>query len=96
LPLVAECGAESILEGEKYRVLMEFASIYGIGPMTAQVLYARRCRTLEDVKRFYKDPDNAALEIEEDDNDEDEEKNVRVPERWIEVSLALKDDLSIK
>ncbi|KAF9777864.1 hypothetical protein BJ322DRAFT_514143 [Thelephora terrestris] len=87
---------KSILEGEKYRVLMEFSSIYGIGPMTAQVLYARRCRTLEDVKRFYKDPDNAALEIEEDDDDEDEEKNVRVPERWIEVSLALKDDLSIK
>ena len=97
-PLVTECGAETVLEDEKYKILNEFTSIYGIGPMTAQVLYARKCRTLEDVKKFYKDPNNIPQDISDDEEDDDEYevKNERVPERWIEVSLALKDDLSIK
>lgn len=69
--------------------------------MTAQMLYARKCRTLEDVKKFYKDPDNTPQDTSDDDDDDEEEeeyegKRERVPERWIEISLALKDDLSIK
>lgn len=80
--------------------MREFTSIYGIGPVTAQTLYARGCRTLEDAKGFYEDPDNAAEPSSDDDDDDDdneyEDRNKRVPERWIEISLALKDDLSIK
>lgn len=68
--------------------------------MTAQVLYARRCRTLEDVKKFYDDPDNSTDDYDDDDHDDDgndyENENKTVPESWIEISLALKDDLSIK
>ena len=90
-----KCGVETLLEDEKYKVLREFTSIYGIGATTAQMLYARKCRTLEDVKQFYGNPNNTIQESFNDDSDyEDESKSV--PERWIEISLALKDDLSIK
>jgi hypothetical protein len=95
---------ETILEDEKYKVLREFTSIYGIGPITAHMLFAHKCRTLEDVKRFYENSDNTSQPAAEDDDDDDddeneneyEDKNRHVPEKWIEVSLALKDDLSIK
>jgi hypothetical protein len=86
---------EIILEDEKYQVLREFASIYGIGPMTAQTLRAQKCRTLDDVKKFYENPENTIQQSSEDEN-EYEDENKRAPERWIEVSLALKEDLSIK
>jgi len=95
-PAVIECVVETILEDKKYKVLGEFTSIYGIGAMTAQMLYARKCRTLEDVKQFYSDPSNANQEISDDDDSDYEDENESVPERWIQISLALKDDLSIK
>jgi len=94
-----EHATETILEDEKYKVLREFTSIYGIGPVTANTLYARkRCRTLDDVKRFYENPENTVHQSsnDDDDNDEYEDKNKRVPESWIQVSLALKDELSTK
>lgn len=88
---------ETLLEDEKHRILREFASIYGIGPMTAQMLYVHGCRTLEDAKKFYEDPENASQQqCSEDEDDEYEDKNKRVPESWIGVSLSLKDDLSVK
>jgi len=87
---------KSLLEDEKYKVLREFTSIYGIGPMTAQTLHARECRTLDDVKRFYENPENTVQQSSDDDETDYEDKNRRVPERWIGISLALKDDLSIK
>lgn len=64
--------------------------------MTAQTLYAHKCRTLEDVKEFYDNPENAIHQNSEDEENEYEDQNKRVPEKWIEVSLALKDALSIK
>lgn len=65
--------------------------------MTAQTLYARGYRTLKDVRKFYEDPNNIIPEPSSDDDDNEyEDKNKRVPERWIEISLALKDDLSVK
>lgn len=75
--------------------MREFTSIYGIGPMTAQTLRAHGCRTLDDVKKFYEDPENT-IRQDSDNENEYEDENDRVPESWIEVSLALKDDLSIK
>lgn len=96
LQLVIKYGTETLLEDEKYKVLKEFASVYGIGPVTAQMLYARGCRTLGDAKKFYENPNNAAEPNSEDEENEYEDVNKRVPERWIEISLALKYDLSIK
>lgn len=96
LSLITEYGTGTILENEKYKVLREFTSIYGIGPVTAQTLYACGCRTLGDVKEFYEDPENSAEPSPNDDNNEYEDEDRRVPERWIEISLALKDDLNIK
>jgi predicted flap endonuclease-1-like 5' DNA nuclease len=95
-PLVIKRSAETILEDEKYKVLREFTSIYGIGPVTAQTLYTRGCRSLENVRKFYEDPDNTPEPDSDDPDDEYEDQNKHVPERWIHVSLALKDDLSIK
>ena len=89
-------GTETVLENEKYQVLREFASIYGIGPVTAQTLYAYGCRTLEDVRKFYEDPQETPESSPNDDDNEYEDENRHVPEGWIEISLALKDDLSIK
>ena len=93
--VVIEHATEILLEDEKYKVLREFTSIYGIGPMTAQTLYARKCRTLDDVKRFYENPENTVHQSSDDEN-EYEDENKRVPESWIQVSLRLKDDLSTK
>ena len=64
--------------------------------MTAQTLYARNCRTLDDVKAFYGDQGNTIQQGPGDEATEYEDENRRVPDRWIDVSLALKDDLSIK
>lgn len=95
--MVTEDVTETLLEDEKYKVLREFTSIYGIGSMIAQTLYARKCRTLNDVKRFYKNPENTIQQISHDEEESDyEDENKRVPESWIEVSLALKDVLSVK
>ena len=94
--VVIERATETLLEDEKYKVLREFTSIYGIGPMTAQTLYARKCRTLDDVKRFYENPENVTVHQSSDDENEYEDENKRVPESWIQVSLRLKDDLSTK
>ena len=93
--VVIERATEILLEDEKYKVLREFTSIYGIGPMTAQTLYARKCRTLDDVKRFYENPENTVHQSSDDEN-EYEDENKRVLESWIQVSLRLKDDLSTK
>lgn len=78
--------------------MREFTSVYGIGPVTAYTLYRNGCRTLDDVKRFFEDPKNAIQQdlSHEDSENEYEDRNERVPERWIEVSLALKDELSVK
>lgn len=86
----------TILQDEKYKVLREFTSIYGIGPVTAHMLYTRKCRTLNDVKKFYDNPENTIQQDSDEEENEYEDGNKRAPERWIEVSLALKDDLSIK
>jgi len=64
--------------------------------VTAQTLYARKCETLDDVKAFYGDPENTIQQGPSDEATEYEDENRRVPDRWIDVSLALKDDLSIK
>ena len=64
--------------------------------MTAQTLYAHKCRMLDDVKRFYENPENTIQQSSDDDENEYEDENKRVPESWIQVSLKLKDDLSIK
>ena len=93
--VVIEHATEILLEDEKYKVLREFTSIYGIGPMTAQTLYARKCRTLDDVKRFYENPENTVHQSSDDEN-EYEDENKRVPESWIQVSLTLKDVLSTR
>ena len=93
--VVIERATETLLEDEKYKVLREFTSIYGIGPMTAQTLYARKCRTLDDVKRFYENPENTVHQSSDDEN-EYEDENKRVPESWIQVSLTLKDVLSTR
>ena len=93
--VVIEHATEILLEDEKYKVLREFTSIYGIGPMTAQTLYARKCRTLDDVKRFYENPENTVPQSSDDEN-EYEDENKRVPESWIQVSLTLKDVLSTR
>jgi DNA polymerase IV len=89
-------SAETILEDEKYKTLMEFTTIYGIGPTTAQTLYTRKCRTLEDVKKFYRDPDGTAEFASSDDDNEYEDRNKIVPERWIDISLGLRDELGVK
>lgn len=99
--MVTERATETLLEEEKYKVLKEFTSIYGIGPMTAQTLYARKCRTLDDVKKYYENPENTAQQssyerAEEENEYEYEDENKTIPESWIGISLALKDDLSIK
>jgi len=64
--------------------------------MTAKMLYAGRCRTLDDVKKFYQNAENTTRQGSYDDGNEYEDENRRVPESWIEVSLALKDNLSTK
>lgn len=64
--------------------------------MTAQTLYAHKCRTLDDVKKFYEDPDGITQQSPSDEENEYEDEHESIPERWIEISLALKDDLSIK
>lgn len=95
--MITKDTTETLLEDKKHRILREFASIYGIGPVTAQMLYARGCRTLGDVKKLYEDPENVPQhQSSEDEDDEYEDENKRVPESWIGVSLSLKDDLSIK
>ena len=91
-----EYATDTLLEDEKYKVLRKFTSTYGIGPMTAQTLYAHKCRTLDDLKKFYENPENAIQQSSDDDENEYEDENKRVPESWIQVSLKLKDDLSIK
>lgn len=64
--------------------------------MTARALLADGCQTLDDVKKFYENPENTIQQAPDDDKDEFEDENRRVPESWIEVSLALKGDLSVK
>ena len=66
--------------------------------MTARALLVGGCQTLDDVKKFYENPENTIQQVsdEEEEDDEFEDKTRRVPESWIEVSLALKDDLSVK
>jgi len=81
---------ETILADNKYHVLNEFASIYGVGPAKANILYSEGLRTLEDLKRYYKvSPDLKATTRQKQD------KYVTA-ENWLEVSVELKDDLSIK
>ena len=87
---------ETLLKDEKHKVLREFTSVYGIGPMTAHTLYARKCRTLDDVKKFYNNPEHTIQQDSNHDENEYEDENKRVPERWIDVSLALKEDLAVK
>lgn len=97
--MVVEQVTETLLEEEKYKVLREFTSIYGIGPVTAQTLYAHKCRTLDDVKRYYGNPENTVQRDSYDDDEDEyeyEDENMTIPESWIEISLALKDVLSVK
>ena len=96
LPAVNKHDTETILKDESNKVLREFTSIYGIGPVTARMLLHGGCRTFDDVKKFYENPENIIQQRSYDDRNEYENDNKFVPETWIEVSLALKDDLSIK
>ena len=95
-PLNVNGYAETLLEDKKYQALREFTRIYGIGPTTAQTLYARKCRNLKDVKKFFDNPDNTTEYTRDEEDNDYEDKNKDVPERWIVISLNLKDDLSIK
>ena len=98
--MLIEHVAETLLEDEEYKVLREFTTIYGIGPVTAQMLYIHECRTLDDVKRYYGNPENAVQQNSHDGPEENEygyeDESKSVPESWIEISLALKDVLGIK
>jgi DNA polymerase IV len=49
---------ESTLASTRYKALTELSTIYGIGPVTARLLYARGVRTIDDLCRWYDvDPD---------------------------------------
>ena len=89
-------AVETLLKEEKYNVLREFASIYGIGPETAQMFYNNKCRTLGDVKNFCENPENAPKQ--EDSHGSVWFCRIHHPrlQSWIGVSLSLKDDLSIR
>jgi Fingers domain of DNA polymerase lambda len=82
--------AETILEDNKYHILNDFASIYGVGPVTAKILYSEGLRTLEDLKSYYKVPADLKATTHQKRNE------TFLAESWIDVSLALKEDLSIK
>lgn len=42
--------AEEIKQDERYRTMLEFSKIHGVGPATARELYdVQGCRTIEDV-----------------------------------------------
>jgi len=95
-PATYKHNTETILEDENYKALREFTSVYGIGPVTARTLLVGGCRTLDDVKKFYENPERTIQEVPDDDKNEFEDETRGVPESWIEVSLALRDDLSVK
>lgn len=96
----------------RFKALALFASVYGIGPTTARMLWARGLRSLEDLERWYGiDPlrarvreDSAASAGHISTKVENEEAGHAVlggegeegSEGLIKVALGFREDLAIK
>lgn len=81
---------ESILSGTRYHSLVEFTTVYGIGPATARNLYSLGLRTIKDLENHYKvspqTRDDTAKSLNVD-------FTTRLPQLSIKVGLALREDL---
>lgn len=86
----------TIRESPRFRSLLAFSAIYGIGPHTARKLYSQGFRTIEDLEQHYgrADRGKGTELVDEDNNEGQTEENIT--ERSIKVSLTLKEDFAEK
>ena len=96
----------------RFKALTLFASVYGIGPTTARMLWARGLRSLNDLERWYGvDPVRARVhedlapsdrhvgakvEAEEAEKGMLGEEGEEGTEGLIKVALGFREDLAIK
>ena len=75
---------EEIRQSERFLSLSLFASIYGIGPVTARKLYDRGLRSLRDLEAYYEVDTGTMLTENSESTDMD-----------IYIALRLRDDLML-
>ncbi|KAJ3877929.1 DNA polymerase mu [Lentinula edodes] len=85
---ISEC--KSILSGTRYHSLVEFTTVYGIGPATARNLYSLGLRTIKDLENHYKVSPQSGDDIAKSLN---VDFTKRLPQLSIKVGLALREDL---
>ncbi|OCH93467.1 Nucleotidyltransferase [Obba rivulosa] len=101
--------AQTTLSSTRYQTLSLFSSIYGIGPNTAQRLYALGLRTLEDLEIYYgvdsvKDMEASGQIIEVEPahprgrgpGGHAHESEVGLGDNWVRIALGLREDLAKK
>ena len=69
-------------QSERFISLSLFASVYGIGPVTARTLYGRGLRSLRDLEAYY-EVDSGLTPVEDSES----------PDMDIRIALGLRDDL---
>lgn len=69
-------------QSERFISLSLFASVYGIGPVTARTLYGRGLRSLRDLEAYYEVDSGLTPVVDSESTDMD-----------IRIALGLRDDL---
>lgn len=69
-------------QSERFISLSLFASVYGIGPVTARTLYGRGLRSLRDLEAYY-EVDSGLAPVEDSESIDMD----------IRIALGLRDDL---
>jgi hypothetical protein len=86
-------SVESILATIRYHSLVDFSSVYGIGPTNARKLYDLGLRTIDDLERYYEvDEGDFNLGPEEIDNGMETQRL----DMSIKVALRLRPDMMEK
>lgn len=84
---------ESIQANTRYHSLVDFASVYGIGPTNARKLYDLGLRTIDDLERYY-EAHEGELNLGLDGIDAETETQRQ--DMTIKAALRLREDMMEK
>ncbi|KAI0321488.1 Nucleotidyltransferase [Amylostereum chailletii] len=98
---------EAIRSSERFKALVDFSAVYGIGPTTARHLYFLGLRNLRELEVYYEvdhTPDSLVTVLGDGDgsriaraqNARAAQEERDATEAWIAVALKLRHDLAIK
>ncbi|KAJ3724399.1 hypothetical protein C8R42DRAFT_701765 [Lentinula raphanica] len=93
---ISEC--KSILNDARYQSLVDFTTVYGIGPSTARNLYSSGLRTFEDLEKHYDVSPRTNDEIGQTLSPDylKASPTTGLPQLSIKVGLALREEFSLQ